>query len=98
MNKRILTHQQPSSTDPLRFTVTILEESGLCEIREDAVVVARANVRLQEGDAFYALPDSRGDYEDHLPLRPGDIYLDLYKKGYYYKEAFRVIQYADNKG
>lgn len=87
-------------TDALKFTIDILEENGACEVKEDGILVARANVRLLQGgkDSFFDLPATQGDHESYLPLKSGDIYLDLYEKGYHYKKAFQVLKYVDNKG
>ena len=86
-------------TDALKFTIDILEENGACEVKEDGMLVARANVRLlqEDKDLFSDLPETQEDYESYLPLKSGDIYLDLYEKGYQYKKAFQVLKYADNK-
>lgn len=82
----------------MKFGISILEESGACEIKENDVVVARANVRLLREDSFLDLPETRGNYENYLSLKSDDVYLDLYEKGYHYGRAFQVVKSADNEG
>lgn len=77
-----------------------MEHSGECEIREDGVVVARAIVKLEHNidEEFSNLSQNSSQSDNYLPLKPTDVYQDLFMKGYSYGKQFKEILYVDNKG
>lgn len=84
----------------LKFTINILENSGECEIKESGIPVARANIKIVNAveNEFSDPHKTNSEYDNFLPLKPADFYLDLYQKGYMYKKQFRAVKYSDNKG
>lgn len=101
LNLRAIFNLSLRIVEPLKFSVNILEESGECEIREEDVIVARANVKVPENidDEFFNLNSvSTSTTSGCLPLKPADVYFDLSTKGYSYGREFRGIKYVDIRG
>lgn len=84
----------------MKFNVNILEGTGECEIKESDTIVARAFVRRPENvtEEFSSPRKIISSTNEYLPLKPADIYLDLFHKGYAYKAEFRGIKFTDNSG